>query len=146
MRARKKQLNKYALKKNNILDGKSNNEKAEEKFGENFRISFQYLDEIQGQTFEEWEKEGILADAMRKLREHCRSPLRQQLGANFKEYGPFPNPSDFCHPKHVPHDVNWAALHLTGKRILAGYVYENTFFVVFLDKEHQFWRCYKKHT
>lgn len=132
--------------KRNILQGKSKSEPANKKYEENFRISFQDLDEVQGQSFEEWEKDGILADAMKKIREYCRAPLRKQMGSNFKEYGAFPEPSDFSHPSHIPNDVNWASLHITGRRVLGGYVFENTFFVVFLDKNHQFWKCEKKHT
>lgn len=62
------------------------------------------------------------------------------------EYGYFPPKSNFKHPKHVPEDVSWASLHLCGRACLGGHIVENIFYVVFLDKDHEFWITEKKHT
>lgn len=80
------------------------------------------------------------------LAHYCKESIRAKQGDNFKEYGEFPSKSGFVHPKHVDKDVNWSVLHITAKAVLGGFISGNTFFVVFLDKEHQFWICKKKHT
>lgn len=49
-------------------------------------------------------------------------------------------------PMHVPEDAEWARIHVNGKQIIAGYVNRNVFNVVFLDKEHKFYKTEKKHT
>lgn len=70
-------------------------------------------------------------------------------------YGDFPKKSAFSHPPHVPEDVLWARFRLDNETRLAGFVipdkisglndtsvkqYDtNTFYVVFLDKNHQFY-------
>lgn len=70
-------------------------------------------------------------------------------------YGNFPEKSEYTHPRHVPHDVLWARFRLDNEARLvgfivpdelahrsdhAGYQYDtNTFYVVFLDENHQFY-------
>jgi hypothetical protein len=75
-------------------------------------------------------------------------------------YDNFPSRSDFKHPPHVPHDVTWARFRLGSKVRLIGFVLSedvcrakskvateghvypydpNTFYVVFLDKDHKFY-------
>lgn len=143
--------------KNSQIKGKSNinslglkqvskNEEALEKLGNNFVVSFQYLDRNQGQTFEEWDKEGLLVNMLNTLRDYCGKTMQENKGDKFKEYGYFPPKTNFVHPKHVPQDVSWASLHLSGRVCLGGHIYENIFYVVFLDKNHEFWITEKKHT
>lgn len=71
-------------------------------------------------------------------------------------YGDFPDKSDFVHPKSVPSDVLWARFRLEGAVRLIGFVLPgnlkgksdnqsnlfdtNTFYAVFLDKEHRFYK------
>lgn len=128
------------------LAGVSINDEAVAKSEKNFAVSFEYLDRNQGQTFEEWEEEGLLINMLNTLRDYCQKTIQENKGKNFKEYGSFPPKTDFRHPKHVPKDVSWASLHLAGKPCLGGHIVENIFYVVFLDKEHRFWICEKKHT
>ena len=122
------------------------NEQAIQKLGQNFVISFEYLDRNQGQDFEDWAREGILVNLLNTLRDYCKEPVYKQTGDKFKIYGSFPPRSKFKHPVYVPKDVKWASLHIAGKNCIAGHVYENIFYVVFLDKNHEFWLCDKKHT
>ena len=129
-----------------LKKGVSYNEEAISKYEKKFVVSFQYLDRNQGQTFEEWEKEGLLVNMLNTLRDYCQKTMEENKGPKFKEYGSFPPKTAFKHPKHVPHNASWASLHLNGKTCLGGHIYENVFYVVFLDKEHKFWICEKKHT
>lgn len=96
----------------------SYNEQAIGKMGQNFVISFQYLDRNQGQDFDDWEKDGLLVNMLNTLRDYCKEPIRNQFSDKFKQYGNFPIKSKFRHPVHVPKDVNWASLHITGKACL----------------------------
>lgn len=71
-------------------------------------------------------------------------------------YGEFPGKSEFSHPPHVPEDVLWGRFridnttrlagfvipdHLSGKKGNGGFSYDaNTFYVVFLDENHSFYK------
>lgn len=143
---RKSMLKGKSSQKNLGLKNVALNKDAIEKFGQNFVISFQYLDRNQGQTFEEWEEEGLIVNMLNTIRDYCMKPLQENKGEGFKVYGSFPPKTKFKHPKHVPKDVDWASLHINGRACLGGHVYENIFYVVFLDKDHGFWIVNKKHT
>jgi hypothetical protein len=43
-------------------------------------------------------------------------------------------------PKHVTPD-NWAVIHIkpNSKEVVAGFLENDVFYIVFLDKEHDFW-------
>lgn len=116
---------------------------------ENFCISLEHFDNSQGQGFKDWQGDGLLSKAMEVLYGYCKSKLMQQVdGDKFVIYGDFP-PKDktkFHHPDHVPQDANWARIHINNKSIIVGHVVRNKFYVVFLDKKHQFWVSQKKHT
>ena len=129
-----------------LKKGVSYNEDAMSNYKKKFAISFEYLDRNQGQTFEDWEKEGLLLNLLNTIRDYCCKTMQENKGTNFKEYGHFPSKTEFKHPKHVPKDVSWASLHLAGRPCLGGHIYENIFYVVFLDKDHKFWISEKKHT
>lgn len=73
----------------------------------------------------------------------------------YARYGNFPKPSGFVHPVHVPHDALWSRFRLGNKYRLVGFVIpdalggvcrdgfffeKNTFYVVFIDKEHNFYQ------
>lgn len=139
-----KRLKNQSKKQENILSGQSSLKSDE--YNENFRVSFEFLDVTQGESFQDWGKNELLTKMNQTLLEYCKKPIHKQFSSNFKEYGDFPSKSDFHYPKHVPTDVNWASLHIMGKSVLGGFITGNTFFVVFLDKDHRFWKTEKKHT
>jgi hypothetical protein len=112
-------------------------------------FSFKDFDRNQGQTFEEWQRDQLLALAINKLREICQLTVAeatsQQIIKSYTKVG-FPPDSSFVHPKHVPPDVTWCSLHVQGKECVIGYFEEHIFHIVFLDKDHEFWKTKKKHT
>lgn len=119
---------------------------------QNFKISFQYLDTSQkfGSSFKGWQKDGLLSTALETLRGYCCSPLLEQVDGNkFAIYGAFP-PKDrtmFEYPIGVPEDANWARIHINNKAVIIGHVVRDTFYIVFLDKEHKFYltsKCINK--
>lgn len=36
-------------------------------------------------------------------------------------------------------DVQWSSLHINGRCCLIGHIVKNTFYLIFLDKDHRFW-------
>ena len=112
-------------------------------------ISFKNFDINQGQSFEVWQAEELLALAIQKLRSLCEYTIPQATNLGIlKIYTkvPFPPESGFSHPKHVPDDVDWSSMHVGNKPCVIGYFEDNIFHIVFLDKEHEFWISKKKNT
>jgi hypothetical protein len=112
-------------------------------------LSFKDFDRNQGQSFEDWEHEQLLALAVSKLREVCQLTVGQatarQIIKPYTKVG-FPPESGFFHPKHVLPDTTWCSIHIQGKECVIGYFEDNIFQIVFLDKDHEFWRSKKKNT
>lgn len=109
-----------------------------------------------------------LKNLFEKIKEYTSQPLKYWLNERVGSgglsvlayYDSFPKKSEFVHPPHVPHDVTWARFRLGNKVRLIGFVlpedvcrskskvstngnfypYDpNTFYVVFLDKNHKFY-------
>lgn len=112
-------------------------------------LSFKDFDRNQGQDFIEWEKEQLLALAVNKLREVCQLTIGEAIAQRIiKPYTKieFPPDSGFIHPKHILPDVTWCSMHIQGKECVIGYLEDNIFQIVFLDKDHEFWKTKKKNT
>lgn len=127
-----------------------------------------------GQSFADWNKvAGIdsLQNLMEKVVNYTTNTLdywnNQRVGGGslkvFEIYEGFPAKSEFTHPRHVPHDVLWARFRMGNKVRLIGFVIpevecnkvkdcggkpisldRNTFYVVFLDKDHVFYKTEDK--
>jgi len=118
-------------------------------------VSFEYFDFTQPknkkESFELWQKENILVALNNKFVEICKlTPSEAKISQHLKVYGDFPrsSDSDFRMPSHVPDDVEWGVIRKIGgqKHVVAGFISDNVFYAVFLDKEHRFWISEKKHT
>jgi len=135
-----------------------------------FNFSFFDASQVAGQDFCEWDSQtglNSLAELMNKVKEYTKKPLsywlNQRVGGGglkiLAYYGKFPEKSDFTFPSHIPHDVSWARFRLGNKVRLVGFVIpekfsnkiynvgskdywydSNTFYVVFLDREHKFYK------
>lgn len=96
-----------------------------------------------GQSFEQWQTDGLLSKLLEKLTyvSQCNITEAQQKGY-LTIYRDFPERSDFKIPQYFEGDVNWAVIKDIGgqKARVAGYVHENVFYIVFLDKEHKFFK------
>lgn len=136
------------------------------------KFNFSYFDSSQeaGQGFDDWNADNGLCSLLtliNKIKEYTGASLdywfHQRAGAGgltvFARYGDFPRNSDFEHPPHVPHDVEWCRFRLGQAVRLIGFVIPanlsgktvehrgktfvldaNTFYVVFLDKNHRFYK------
>jgi len=138
-----------------------------------FNFSFFDSQQGVSQSFADWNAQGgicSLDSVFEKFKEYSKQPLsywrNERCGAGglkiLAYYNEFPNKSDFIHSAHIPHDVCWARFRLGNKVRLIGFVvseklngtnYEsqgktytydsNTFYLVFLDKEHSFYKTEK---
>jgi hypothetical protein len=120
-----------------------------------------------GQTFDSWDKDQLcklltsLAEYSKFSLSHWQTKPIGKSGTVLAVYGDFPQNSDFSHPSHVPHQVRWGRFRLTSAVRLIGFVVPNeykekvhaktgrrfdcnTFYVVFLDAEHKFYKTEKK--
>lgn len=137
--------------------------------GDRCKFNFSYFDNSQdaGQDFKDWTNEQIVK-MLEKLKEYSKKSLHQltlmKIGSGkqhvLEVYGSFPRKSDFTHPKHIPHQVSWARFRLEKTVRLIGFVIpkeyigkavgkskkvldDNTFYVVFLDRDHRFYKSKK---
>lgn len=103
-------------------------------------FSLKDFDINQGQDFKNWECEKILSMLMTRLRLISAYTIQEaQENKILTIYGEFPINTDFKHPKHVSEGVKWARISIQGKERVAGYIEDNIFYIVFLDKDHRFW-------
>lgn len=116
-------------------------------------FSFRHFDQTQPkndvQTIALWVEQGLISDLIRRLQELSgltRAEAEQQK--QIKIYGGFPERSDFEIPRYITHDVEWGIIKKVGGQMsgVAGYIMDDTFYIVFLDKNHRFWITDKKHT
>lgn len=127
---------------------------------ERCKFCFSYFDSTQKHSgnLETWDERN-LQELVKKLKEYSRHSLEhwkhERIGSHrnhvLEIYGSFPRRSNFQHPQHVPYDVDWARFRLDGRKRLIGFTIpkqlckagskfdDNTFYVVFLDPEHNFY-------
>ena len=120
-------------------------------------ISFRYFCVNQipvGQNFSDW-KENMRLDLLQKLAEYTkysRNHWKNELSNGLPllaEYGKFPVNSDFSIPENIPspEELIWSRFRLMQKTRVCGFFVSqdiaqkynlsiNTFYVVFLDKNH----------
>lgn len=102
------------------------------------------------QTVELWKRLDLLSTLIRRLTEISNLTRNEACSQNqIKIYGDFPpkDKTDFTAPAHLDKHVSWGVIeNLGGLPRVAGYLSENTFYIVFLDSNHKFWKSEKKHT
>lgn len=119
------------------------------------KIVFSFRDFIfqePGQSWADWEKEGLLAALMEKLGHISKMTLAEAKAQNIIGiYDEFPTFSDFTCPNCFPPNTKWASIkHIKGRKgRIAGHIIGHTFYIVFLDKNHVFYKTkpkkHKKH-
>ena len=127
-----------------------------------FNFSYFVNSDSAGQDFKDWSQQE-LTKLLEKLKEYSKFSLKywetKKVGKYpvFVIYGSFPKKSDFKEPNHIPIEAQWCRFHLENKVRLIGFVIpddfhdlvqenngykfdKNTFYVVFLDKDHRFYK------
>lgn len=103
---------------------------------------FDYAQCPPGQTYEEWEKEGLLSTLLTELQYLCQWTVQEAIqNGRLAVYNKWPLKSRFRSPQHIASDVKWAVIKSVGgqKIRVAGHIINNVFYIVFLDKNHHFW-------
>ncbi|EKF55238.1 hypothetical protein I215_08336 [Galbibacter marinus] len=106
-------------------------------------FSWVKLDINQGQSVEEWERDGLLSvfcQMMRQIGQYNTTQVyANQMIKQYTKVG-FPPDSKFEEPKHVSPSY-WAVIHIKpkSKEVVVGYIEDEIYYIVFLDKEHHFW-------
>ena len=135
-------------KKYEYLQSLSNKAEILERSGKNIVFNFKFFcfGKSGGQSFEEWERERILADLNSKLKDFsCKTVDELIADGKLELYDAYPKGSKFTCPAVLQCvDITWSRLRLTGRRRLIGFFSiqdkqpRKTFYVVFLDKNHDF--------
>ncbi len=113
-------------------------------------FSFKDFDRNQcppGQTYETWQEEELLAYMITKFGYVCQCSVQEAIQRGFvKIYGDFPPRSDFKVPQFIEGEVKWAVvMDIKGQKArVAGYIADNVFYVVFLDRDHVFYKMKNK--
>ncbi len=116
-----------------------------------FNFKFFQCGDSGGQSFEDWQREQILADLNNKLKDFSgRTILELKQDSILEVYTEYPKGSMFSQPAILSSlAIDWGRLRITGRRRLIGFFYKkealsgnkackNVFYVVFLDKNHEF--------
>ena len=135
-------------KKNSSIQGKSREESV---FNKKILFSFKDINFFQAkkENFNTWSENNLLVKLMDKITEVSKLTVneakKQQV---IKIYGDFPPSSKtkYKKPVYLENGLQWGVMHIQGKEVIAGYLVENIFYIVFLDKDHLFWISEKKNT
>ena len=98
----------------------------------------------QGQTLDQWNEEDLLIKLNVRIKQigsmSREEVLHQKIIKEYPGKVGFPLDSNFNKPTYLNPD-RWAVMHLTNnsKEVVAGFLKNDVFYVVFLDKEHDFW-------
>src|SRR5690606_38915560 len=115
------------------------------------QLSFRYLDTNQGQSFEDWEGDGLSAHLLNLQASLNSSTPGNALGTIIKPYSVndgrkfnlttnMPLNSNWNHPQTLSgRKILWCKIKLQNLVRVIGYLEMNVFEVIFLDKNHDFY-------
>lgn len=105
---------------------------------------FQDSDKFPAQSLKSWESDNALLDMLNALIHMSKENITQlQVTKRITLYGEFPESSvnEFSLPTNLDKNENWGTLRNIGgqKARIVGFLRENIFYIVYLDKEHKFY-------
>jgi len=112
-------------------------------------FSFKYLVDVDdvGQSLKAWAaaNEKLLLGLLLKMQHISQqTPAQAQQDSAFTIYGNFPAKKvcDFTCPPQLADVANWGVIRdIAGQKgRVAGFLKENVFYIVYLDKDHRFWK------
>ncbi|MDY5436768.1 hypothetical protein [Peptostreptococcus porci] len=111
-------------------------------------FSFRYFEDSDippASSLQTWDSDDTLLDILRALVHLSKCDITQlQSSKRITLYGKFPPKSlnDFPPPTGLSKDENWGTLrNIGGQRArIAGFLKDNIFYIVYLDKEHKFYK------
>lgn len=109
-------------------------------------FSFKYFKDCDdvGQSLATWANENLLGPFVAKL--HHISTVNitelqtQKSVTNYRNFPPADNTHFTC-PADLSKEENWGVIRNIGgqKQRVAGFLRDNIFYIVFLDRDHRFW-------
>lgn len=147
MGSKRNKLSGQSTKKKSLVDGVSKSKSHFDKF-----VSFSFKDLNTNQhlkeDFNDWNNEKLLVKLLTKIKEISNQKMSEATQQTITIYGSFPPPhkTEYQVPSYLNEQIQWGTIHIQGKEVIAGYMIENIFYIVFLDKKHKFWISEKKHT
>lgn len=151
-----------------LISSRPDLEDSSSKIASFCKFNFNFLDCSQEHSGQLNDKE-LISIITEKLFRFSQNSLsfwkKQKVGpkktqAVLEIYGTFPTKSNFSEPKSIPHQAQWARFRIDSKKRLIGFVIPdelngkehpsgyrfdtNTFYIVFLDPEHNFYITRKK--
>jgi hypothetical protein len=130
--------------KSNNYQRKSGTREAKGEKKKSITFSWIKLCKVQGQKIEEWEKHELMSPFVVRMQQigqvESKVALSTQLIKLYTQIGGLPPNSKFTTPTHV-NPAYWAVIHITQNSIevVVGYLEDEVFYIVFLDRHHQFW-------
>jgi hypothetical protein len=119
-------------------------------------LTFSFKNLVQNQpknkpeTVELWQNLNLVTILVNRLKDLSKLTRNEAcIQQQIKIYGDFPPKikTDFILPDYFDKHLTWGVIEgLGGLPRVAGYMSENTFYIVFLDSNHKFWKSEKKHT
>ena len=111
-------------------------------------FSFRYFEDSNippASSLQTWDCDDTLLDMLRELVHLSKYNITQlQSSKRITLYGEFPprTLNDFPLPTGLSKDENWGTLrNIGGQRArIAGFLKDNIFYIVYLDKEHKFYK------
>lgn len=109
-------------------------------------FSFKYFkdrDDV-GQSLQTWASDGLLGPLITKLHHISTVNITElQTQKSITNYRGFPPPekTHFVCPDDLSEDDSWGVIRNIGgqKQRVAGFLRDNIFYMVFLDRDHKFW-------
>lgn len=110
-------------------------------------VSFKYLSDVDdvGQSIATWKEDGSLNDLVDKLVYLTSNGITKVMSDGIvTNYSRFPDSdvNDFKCPDNISKEEDWGVIKNIGgqKRRVAGFLKDNIFHIVFLDRDHLFWK------
>ncbi|MFV8869113.1 hypothetical protein [Serratia fonticola] len=110
-------------------------------------ISFKHFCDVDsvGQSFKTWINDGVISDFFDKLHFVTKNGVTNAMSDGILvNYSRFPDATvcDFDCPENISKEENWGVIKFIGgqKRRVVGFLKDNIFYIVFLDRDHRFWK------
>lgn len=137
-------IGKAAKKQSSILDGQSESRRNPDELFLTFNFKY-FRNHDNGEAPMEWEGKALLSSMLDEFRHYSNQKMSKIYCKRFKPYNGWPPPdkTTFKPPKDIPDykEKNWASMHIRGLECVIGFLYENIFYVFWLDSKHGFWLC-----
>jgi hypothetical protein len=125
------------------VDTKAQKSTAKDNF---YSVSFKYFKDTDvdpAQSINTWKNESRILDMLLALKDISSNNATIVQTTRLTLYGEYPSKdkNEFSLPDDLPSDIKWGTIQNIGgqKARIAGFLKDNIFYLVYLDKNHRFW-------